>query len=162
MGVFPADQIPRKWHKPSAFVLNTDPSFKPGSHWVALYVEKNGSGWYLDSYGFPCMIEEHLKSIKNNCRNFRYNTVQLQSDNSSVCGHFCILFLHFMSCGYSMDDFVRIFSSNLSQNDRIVRNYVSSLKRKTSNTIGQIEYVRYLGRGGTYKCQGCCARFKLR
>ena len=29
---------------PSSFVINLDPSYKPGSHWVAVYFDKNGVG----------------------------------------------------------------------------------------------------------------------
>ena len=36
---------------PSAYVINSDPSSKPGEHWVAVYFDKRGRGEYFDSYG---------------------------------------------------------------------------------------------------------------
>ena len=33
---------------PSSFVINLDPSYKPGSHWVAVYFDRNGIGEYFD------------------------------------------------------------------------------------------------------------------
>ena len=38
---------------PSAYVINSDPSSKPGEHWVAVYFDKRGRGEYFDSYGLP-------------------------------------------------------------------------------------------------------------
>ena len=35
---------------PSSFVINLDPSCKPGSHWVAVYFDRNGVGEYFDSF----------------------------------------------------------------------------------------------------------------
>ena len=35
---------------PSSFVINLDPSYKPGSHWVAVYFDRNGEGEYFDSF----------------------------------------------------------------------------------------------------------------
>ena len=38
---------------PSAYVINSDPSSKPGEHWVAVYFDKRSRGEYFDSYGLP-------------------------------------------------------------------------------------------------------------
>ena len=38
---------------PSAYVINSDPSSKPGEHWIAVYFDKRGRGEYFDSYGLP-------------------------------------------------------------------------------------------------------------
>ena len=39
---------------PSSFVINLDPSYRPGSHWVAVYFDKNGVAEYFDSLaGYP-------------------------------------------------------------------------------------------------------------
>ena len=36
---------------PSSDVINLDPSYKPGSHWVAVYFDRNGEGEYFNSLG---------------------------------------------------------------------------------------------------------------
>ena len=41
---------------PSAYVINSDPSSKPGEHWVAVYFDKRGRGEYFDSYGLPWSV----------------------------------------------------------------------------------------------------------
>ena len=52
-GVHAADQIPfQKLHKLPAWsiIMNTDPHYKPGQHWVAA-MKKNGICYFFDSYG---------------------------------------------------------------------------------------------------------------
>ena len=52
---------------PSAYVINSDPSNKPGEHWVAVYFDKNGKGEYFDSYGLPPSfldLDEYMNRIR--------------------------------------------------------------------------------------------------
>ena len=44
-GVYSVDTLP---DKPKLLVCNTDPSTKPGKHWIAIYVDKRGLGEYFD------------------------------------------------------------------------------------------------------------------
>lgn len=63
-GVFPADQIPREWTKPTAFVRKTDDYTKPTHH--------------FDSYGLIPIIPDHMNRLRKNCKLFRRNNTQLQ------------------------------------------------------------------------------------
>ena len=38
---------------PFAYIFNLDPSYKPGVHWVAVYIDKEGRPEYFDSFGRP-------------------------------------------------------------------------------------------------------------
>ena len=38
---------------PSAYVFNLDPSYKPGVHWVAVYIDRECLPEYFDSFGCP-------------------------------------------------------------------------------------------------------------
>ena len=50
--VLPSDRLPHEIRKkPRGYILNTDPSDKPGSHWVAMYLTEDGKGEFWDSYG---------------------------------------------------------------------------------------------------------------
>lgn len=131
VGVFPADQIPVVWEKPCALVFNTDDSTKQGSHWVAVYVDRYGAGIFFDSYGLPPAIPQHVDRLRRNCHIYDWNIQQLQSIDSSVCGHYCIDFLFYMSSGYSMDHFCTLFSSNTVENDKLS---VTMYKRILKNT----------------------------
>ena len=50
-GVYALDEIVHIKQKsfPSAYVFNLDPSYKPGSHRVAVYIDRKGGPEYLDS-----------------------------------------------------------------------------------------------------------------
>ncbi|KAI8499056.1 hypothetical protein Bbelb_235090 [Branchiostoma belcheri] len=66
-GVFAADQLPTNVPDyPSAYVVNTDDSGKPGQHWLALYFDDTMRGEFFDSYGrapkdYPRSIELFLR-----------------------------------------------------------------------------------------------------
>jgi hypothetical protein len=50
--VLPSDCLPLETRKtPRGYILNTDPSDKPGSHWVAMYLTEDGEREFWDSYG---------------------------------------------------------------------------------------------------------------
>lgn len=142
--------------KPTAFVFNTDNHKKCGTHWVAAYVNESSRGWYFDSFGLPPIIPHHIKRIRKNCKNFRWNSIQLQSENSDVCGHFCIMFLYYMSANLGIGKFLQNFSDDLKANDAIARNFVCVEKLDNSNA--------YTGDGCCFvRClqKSCDSSFKL-
>jgi hypothetical protein len=50
--VLPSDRLPREIRKrPGVYIINTDPSDKPGWHWVAIYFTEVGKGEFWDWYG---------------------------------------------------------------------------------------------------------------
>ena len=54
-GVYALDKIKYIEQKsfPSAYVFNLDPSYKPGVHWVAVYIDRRGLVEYFGSFGHP-------------------------------------------------------------------------------------------------------------
>lgn len=162
-GVFPADEIPRLWTRPAGIIANTDEHTKPGEHWVAMYVDRDGRGWYFDSYGLPPIIPQHLARLRRNCKFFRCNIKQLQSNSSDVCGQFCVIFLHFMSCGFGMAKFNDLFTDNPRKNDELVREYykASASRQINNNNIHKNNNMRGSGSFTERKfacTQGCCMR----
>ena len=154
VGVFPADQIPRVWTCPTAYVFNTDDHRKPGTHWVSIYVDTKRNGYYFDSYGIEPMVPDHINRLRKNCKQFRCNTVQLQSLTSNVCGQFCIMFLHYMCAGMGVKKFMENFSTNLFRNDEIARNFVSRKSTKKN----------FIGNGGSCNVrflQNSCCKMSL-
>ena len=115
VGVFPADQMPRGWTKPTAFVVNTDGHTKPGMHWIGIYVDTEGNALYFDSYGLPPYVPDHIHRLRKNCKTFRWNTTLLQSATSDVCGQYCIMFLYYMSSRLGFTRFLENFSDDLKK-----------------------------------------------
>lgn len=117
-GIFSADEIQNI--VPGIYVFNTDPAFLPGTHWVALSLDNSKIVNYFDSFGNKPFSQLET-AIRNSGLSYRFGDNQLQSNYSDVCGDYCILFAFFMSRGYSLDYFLRLFSMNTSVNDVMVQ-----------------------------------------
>lgn len=79
--------------------------------------------------------------------------VQLQSETSSVCGHYCIMFLYYMSSGLGFKKFLDNFSNNLVNNDKIVKDYIQYKESKNDFYGSGYSYARCL--------QDSCAKMSL-
>jgi hypothetical protein len=88
-------------HKMS-FIMNLSPSYKKGTHWVAVYIDtKNDkSVEYYDSYGEdpPLEFMRNIKTLINKLHpeyylKFKINKIVDQRANSQTCGYHCINFL---------------------------------------------------------------------
>lgn len=114
IGVFPCDKIPA--FKVGGVIINTQPSSEPGQHWVALFLPGDGSGQYMDSFGFPPMIKEIILFISQHCpRGCIYNSVAIQRLTSEECGRFCTSFL---KCKFRNESFQHIISKFNSTEER--------------------------------------------
>jgi len=113
-GVFAIDQLPAKHSLPfddtnqCFLVANLDPSYKPGSHWVALRISSSDDSLpeYFDSFGFdaPPRIERYLN------RNYMFQDEQLQSELSTVCGQWCIFYVWKRTQGFTLEDIAHMCS----------------------------------------------------
>lgn len=107
-GVFPLDLLPKLIKKkPALFVVNTDRSNKPGSHWVAIYLPMKGKPEYFDSYGIQPIHNEFLEFFKRNkFTKVLYNKTQLQNLLSTVCGQYCCVYLLYKAQKKSLENFI--------------------------------------------------------
>ena len=119
VGVYPADKIPLVLTKPTAIVVNNEDHTKPGSHWLAIYINEFGHGFYFDSFGLPPYVVHHLHRLQRNTSYYTWNVQQLQDWTSNVCGHYCVNFLYHMSYGHCFDSFLRLFTDNRMYNDKL-------------------------------------------
>lgn len=148
VGVFASDRVPLVWTPPTAIVSNTDDHTRPGTHWVAFHVTPTGQGSYFDSFGFPPLIDHHKRCLRRNCGRYEWNKRQLQSFSSDVCGQFCIMFVYCMAAGFSLSNFVDIFTDNKENNDRVVVSFYNKfiskkrVKSKTSNSRCSVNPVQ--------------------
>jgi len=86
--VYSVDTLPTRQR--GIVVCNLDPSDRVGTHWVAIYVDLSGMrAEYFDSFGHePCKT---IKTYLDNCcEHWTYNSCQLQSIVSLLCGEYCI------------------------------------------------------------------------
>jgi hypothetical protein len=117
-GVFPSNQLPKiKPHEESALIANTDPSHKPGVHWVAFFFKKEHV-YFFDSYGRKPQKAEFRKLMM--CRKYKHFFARRIQGDGKECGFYCLYFMLAMIQGKSFDK----FGDDLNANDRCVRNIV--------------------------------------
>jgi hypothetical protein len=120
-GVFASDKIPPlvPSSRVQGLVANLDPSWKPGSHWVALFWCKPNTLEYFDSYGLPPLIPL-TKSWK-----ILYNKRRFQKFNSRVCGHYCVYVVKNRLSGTKFANVLKTLA-NQTDSDEFVRRKIKS------------------------------------
>ena len=95
-------------------IFNLDSHDKPGSHWVALFINNNKKEiYYFDSYGepIPLSIKKLVKNIQKQGREnnmdykYLYNNIRHQYKNSE-CGMYCLYFIISLLKNKSFDYFL--------------------------------------------------------
>lgn len=115
LGVFPRDELPEIKTYPSCFIINTDPKSKPGEHWLAFYIDKNGICDFFDSYGNAPVrfgLEDYLSKFKS----WNFSRQKIQGDSLN-CGIYCILFLLYRSQN-KLKEFYSEFNKTSILNDK--------------------------------------------
>ena len=126
IGTFARDTFPQKICPNKGLIVNTDLSSLPGEHWIAIIINHDGTGEYFDSYGLPPLHSEFIKFMFNNCPNgWIYNDIALQCLACITCGHYCVAYIKLRCHGYTLDEFVSLFTRDVTTNDVLIRNYIS-------------------------------------
>ena len=97
-GVFSINNLPKKV-KDEAYVIKLDEYAYVGTHWIALFCNKNEIV-YFDSFGVEHVPEEIKEFVGN--ENIKANIFRVQAKNSVMCGYFCIGFIDFMLAGKNL------------------------------------------------------------
>ena len=98
-GVFWRNNLPKKI-KDGAHIINLGEYTDVGTHWTALFCNKNNLTCF-DSFGvehIPKEIKKCIKEFPGN-KNRVANIFRIQANHSVMCGCFCIGFIDFMLAG---------------------------------------------------------------
>ena len=107
--------------KDGAYVINLDEYADVGTYWIALFCKRNEIV-YFDSFGVEHVPKEVKEFVEN--KNIIANIFQVQSNNSIMCGCFCIGFIDFMLAGKKLTDFTSLFSPyDFEKNGSIILSY---------------------------------------
>ena len=121
IGVFARDKLPEVKNYPTSFILNTQPTYKPGEHWLAVYFNKDRLCEFFDSFVFPPSIYGLDKYLKSKSSDFVSNTQQIQDNDSASCGYYTIFFILLKNRNFSLDEIISFFSkNNFKLNDYLV------------------------------------------
>jgi hypothetical protein len=126
IGVFPSDRIQRL-HKNQGLIVNTDPHYHEGHHWIAAYNVNNERIEIFDSLNNRKLQNQiNFKQLAGDIPIYMNNNA-LQCADTFACGYYCICFLFFKVRHVTFDTFLSLFSKSCEDNDSIVIEFV---KRK--------------------------------
>jgi hypothetical protein len=139
IGVFSKDylhKVPKISQKSGMVVnmsnlLDSNGNFLPGSHWVSLWIEDGETIFYFDPFGINPAIE--IESYMNQYKKKYYNTEQIQSIRSEVCGDYAMSFLLFMTrhskkipnAKERFERFLHLFKTNPNKNEEILKSHIN-------------------------------------
>ena len=119
-GVFPRNYLPKKL-KDGAYVINLDEHADVGTHWIALFCNRNEIA-YFDSFGIEHIPEEIKEFVGN--KNIKANIFRVQANDSIISGYFCIGFIDFMLASKKLTDYTNMFSpQDFKKNDDVILSY---------------------------------------
>lgn len=118
--VFAANRLPIYMSPPVYLISNLDPDTKPGSHWIAVFINADGIGEYFDTFGRK-PEGYHLTFLKRNAIRWTYNNKVIQNIFSSYCGEYSLLYLYLKYRGMCLKNFVNMFTGNTINNDILIK-----------------------------------------
>lgn len=123
-GVYAADKTPQTLRTCKGFIANTDPHQQLGKHWIAFFYD-NDTLECFDSYGrFPDVYSVYLRQFMRQFYKIKVNKKRLQSNDTAVCGQYCLFYLMCRTRGYSMDQIIDMFNSDHHLNDQFVYTFI--------------------------------------
>ena len=129
LGVFASDQIPSlpAIHSlsPCCYIVNTDPTGKLGTHWLAFFHPCAKNLEFFDSFGFsPSEFGFHFPTSIH----VYSNSIQVQSKYSSTCGYHCIYFLFSRTHGIPLSKIIsKLKSFTLVDSDRFGLSFIRKI-----------------------------------
>ena len=129
-GIFSRNNLSKKI-KDRAYVINLDEYANVGTHWIALFCNRNEIV-YLSSFGIEHIPEEikefidrrFLNSFTSQNKNIKANLFRVQANDSIISGYFWIGFIDFMLAGKNLTDYTNLFSPHdFKKTDNIALSY---------------------------------------
>ena len=119
-GAFSRNNLPKKI-KDAAYIINLDEYADVGTHWIALFCNRNEIA-YFNSFGAEHVPEEIKEFIGK--KTIKANIFWVQANDSVMCGYFCIEFIDFMLDDKKLTEYTSLFSPyDFKKNDNIILSY---------------------------------------
>ena len=126
-GVYSRNELPIAAPTASLYVCNTDPNYKPGEHWVTIYIDSDRRGEYFDSFGMLPLFDEFVTFLDNNTKSWTHNKRVVQDVYSSACGFHCIFYAVHRCVGFDVGSIANMYTNDTVFNDAIVEEFVSRM-----------------------------------
>lgn len=120
----PSDLLSMPTNFPASYVVNMDSSRKEGSHWIGMFMPNKNEVFYFDSLkkDVPLSIDKFLRAFPR----FKTNKFPYQSAFSETCGPHSIVFIYYMSLGYTFEHYTNLLNS-IHDTDLFVKKIVNKL-----------------------------------
>ena len=112
-----------------SLIVNTDIDSKIGVHWLSIYDDGNGNMEAMDSFWrSPRENSVYISNwINRRAKTALFNNVQIQSNESNVCGLYCLLFLRKKILMDTLQSFIEVFDTiNTDNNDAYIIDIMSA------------------------------------
>ena len=109
------------------YVVNTDPHWLPGKHWLTFYFPETGPPEFFDSTGHtPGYYHKEFENflLRNSNHTYSYNNTQIQGYGSNTCGYFCLFYSFHRARGIPIASIINMFTNELWVNDIWVYEFV--------------------------------------
>ena len=120
-GIYSSDTLKEIKERPDLIICNTDPSNKPGEHWVLFFFNQNSVDFF---YSLGRDIKYYgsvfLDFIVNFVSNYQQCLKRTQPVNSDLCGQYCLYYAYAKCNGFSMEEIIH----NISDSEYVV-NFVN-------------------------------------
>ena len=126
IGTFASDELKsvKICFYPTFLIINLDERSGTGTHWIAMAIYQNNIyvcdplGGIQPSATIPADFVNFLHLISE--KRSLCLTRQLQHSDSDTCGLYCVTFVREMARLNCFSEFIRLFTSNLQQNDKLI------------------------------------------
>ena len=122
-GAFSRNNLPKKI-KDAAYIINLDEYADVGTHWIALFCNRNEIA-YFNSFGAEHVPEEIKEFIGK--KTIKANIFWVQANDSVMCGYFCIEFIDFLLDDKKLTEYTSLFSPyDFKKNNNIILSYLKN------------------------------------
>ena len=132
LGVFACNEIANITNE-GCLIVNTDPSYQKGSHWISVII-KNKCVYYYDPLNMTFWLTDPNISnfLKKQRKDLFINNVAIQTLSSPYCGQHCVVFCCLMMMrNISFRQFLEIFSPlNIEQREKLSLELFKNIRQK--------------------------------
>lgn len=139
LGVFAADQIKSiKSNQVGTLIVNTDPSYLDGKHWISFCLDKKDIYLYdpLCLNIFPSEYFNHFVLRMNKA--LHLNMLKVQATDSVLCGYHALVFCYVMNNHASENKFRSFLNSfhpyNVSGREQLSLTYYTIVRENESKS----------------------------